>query len=52
LQWLQDPKEINGSNLKIVKREASRYFRNIKKKYLKDRINELVTKEQEDQRFV
>jgi hypothetical protein len=39
LQWLQDPSEISGGNLKIVRREASRYFRNKKKKYLKDKIN-------------
>jgi hypothetical protein len=25
LQWLQDPSEINGDNLKIVRREGSRY---------------------------
>jgi hypothetical protein len=27
LQWLQDPSEINGYNLKNVRREASRHFR-------------------------
>jgi hypothetical protein len=32
LQWLQDPSEINGDNLNNVKREASRYFRNKKKR--------------------
>jgi hypothetical protein len=26
-QWLQDPSEINWDNLKIVRREARRYFR-------------------------
>jgi hypothetical protein len=36
LQWLQDPSETNGDNLKIVRREASRYFRNKKKEYLKE----------------
>jgi hypothetical protein len=36
LQWLQDPSEING-------REASRYLRNKKRQYLKDKINELAT---------
>jgi hypothetical protein len=41
MQQLQDPSEINGDHLKIVRREASRYFRN-KKKYLKDKINELA----------
>jgi hypothetical protein len=43
LQWLQDPNEINGNNLKIVIREVSRYFRNKKREYLKDKINELAT---------
>jgi hypothetical protein len=43
LQWLQDSSEINGDNLKIVRREASRYFRNKKVEYLKDKINELAT---------
>jgi hypothetical protein len=37
LQWL------NGDNLNNVRREASRYFRNKKKNYLKDKINELAT---------
>jgi hypothetical protein len=39
LQWLQDPSEINGDNLKIVRCEASRYLRNKKREYLKDKIN-------------
>jgi hypothetical protein len=43
LQWLQDPSEINGDNLNNVRREASRYFRNKKREYLKDKINELAT---------
>jgi hypothetical protein len=43
LQWLQDPSEINGNNLRIVRREASRYFRNKKLEYLKDKINEVAT---------
>jgi hypothetical protein len=43
LQWLQDPSEINGDNLSSVRREASRYFMNEKKEYLKDKINELET---------
>jgi hypothetical protein len=43
LQWLQDPSEINGDNLCNVRREASRYFRNKKREYMKDRINELAT---------
>jgi hypothetical protein len=40
---LQDPSEINGDNLNEVRREASRHFRNEKREYLKDKINELAT---------
>jgi hypothetical protein len=43
LQWLQDPSEINRDNLKIVRRVASRCFRNKEGKYLIDEINELAT---------
>jgi hypothetical protein len=43
LQWLEDPSEINGDNLNNVRREASRHFRNKKREYLKDKINELAT---------
>jgi hypothetical protein len=43
LKWLQDPSEINGDNLNNVKREDCRYFRNKKREYLKDKINELGT---------
>jgi hypothetical protein len=43
LQWLQDPSEINGDNLNNARREASRYFRNKKREYLKDKTNELTT---------
>jgi hypothetical protein len=43
LQWFQDPSEINGDNLNDVRCEASRHFRNKKREYLKDRINELAT---------
>jgi hypothetical protein len=43
LQWLQDPSEMNGDNLNSARREASRYFRNRKKEYLKDIINEVAT---------
>jgi hypothetical protein len=42
LQWLQDPSEINGDNLNNVIHEDSRYFRNKKRGYLKDKINELT----------
>jgi hypothetical protein len=40
---LQDPSEINGDNLNNVGRGASRHFRNKKREYLKDKINELAT---------
>jgi hypothetical protein len=36
LLWLQDPSEINGDNLKYVRREARRNFRNKKREYLKE----------------
>jgi hypothetical protein len=49
-QWVQDPSKINGDNLNNVRREASRYFRNKKREYLKDKINE--QQEQEYQRLV
>jgi hypothetical protein len=53
---LQDPSEINGDNLNNVRREASRHFRNKKREYLKDKINNLATnskdKGQEHQRPV
>jgi hypothetical protein len=39
----KDPSEINGDNLNKVRREASRYFRNKKREYLKDKINGLAT---------
>jgi hypothetical protein len=41
LQWLQDPIEINGDNLNNVRREASRYFRDKRREYLKE--NEVAT---------
>jgi hypothetical protein len=41
LQWLRDTNEINGDNLNNVRREASRNFRNKKREYMKDEINEL-----------
>jgi hypothetical protein len=43
LQWLKYPSEINLDNLKNVRRETSRHFRNKKKEYLKGKINELAT---------
>jgi hypothetical protein len=43
LQWLQDPSEINGDNLRVERREASRYFRN-KKRVMSER--ELISLQQ------
>jgi hypothetical protein len=43
LQWLQDPSEINEDTLKKVRCEASRRFRNKKREYLKDKINDHAT---------
>ncbi|PNF33516.1 hypothetical protein B7P43_G18394, partial [Cryptotermes secundus] len=42
LQWLQDPSELNGDNLNNIRHETSRHFRNKKRKYLKDKIDELA----------
>jgi hypothetical protein len=41
LQWLQDPSEVNEDKMRNVRRDASRRFRNKKREYLKDKINEL-----------
>ena len=43
VQWLQNPNKINVDNLNNVRREASRFFRNKKKEYLKDKFYELET---------
>jgi hypothetical protein len=40
---LQDPSEINGGNLNNERHEASRHFRNKKRQYIKERINEFAT---------
>jgi hypothetical protein len=37
-----DPREINGVDLKTVRLEADRDFRNKKKEYLKDKIKNLL----------
>jgi hypothetical protein len=42
LQWLHDPSKINGDNLKNVRCETSRHFRNKKREYLKGKIIELT----------
>jgi hypothetical protein len=41
---LQDQSLGNEESLSNVRREASRHFRNKKREYLKDKINELETK--------
>ena len=43
MQWVQDLSQNNVDNLNNVRREASRHFRNKRKEYLKDRIDELET---------
>jgi hypothetical protein len=43
LQLLQNPNQINGDNLKNLRREISIIFRNKKREYLKGKINELET---------
>jgi len=41
MQWVQDPCQSNVDNLKSVRREVSRHFRNKKKEYLGAKIEEL-----------
>jgi hypothetical protein len=41
-QWLQDPGEKKGNNLNNIRLEATRYFRNKKKEYPEDKINEVA----------
>jgi hypothetical protein len=43
LQWLQDPSEIYGDNLNNIRRETSSHFRNKKREYLRDKIDEVAT---------
>jgi hypothetical protein len=43
MQWLQDPDEINGDNQNIISHETRKHFRNKKREYLKDKIDELAT---------
>jgi hypothetical protein len=43
LLWLQDPSKINGDNLNNIRREAGRHFRDKKREYLKDKINEVAS---------
>ena len=43
MQWLQDSYQSNVHNLNSVRCEASRHFKNKKRKYLKAKTNELET---------
>jgi hypothetical protein len=43
LQWLQNPSQISGDNLKNLRHETSRTLRNKKREYLKGKINDLET---------
>jgi hypothetical protein len=43
LQWLQNPGQINGDNLQNLRRETSRTFREKEREYLKGKIDELET---------
>jgi hypothetical protein len=40
---LQNPNQTNGDKLQNLRRETSRTFRNIKREYLKGKVNELET---------
>jgi hypothetical protein len=51
LKWLQNPSEINGDNVKNIRRETSRYFRNKKREYLKNKIDELATNSKRHEQF-
>ncbi|PNF22122.1 hypothetical protein B7P43_G06799 [Cryptotermes secundus] len=42
LKWLHDPSERNRDNLNNIRCETSRHFRNKKREYLKDKIDELA----------
>jgi hypothetical protein len=43
LQWLQNPSQINRDNLQNLRHETSRTFRNMKREYLKGKVNDLET---------
>jgi hypothetical protein len=40
---LQDPSEINGDNLSNIRRETGRHFRDKKREYMKDKVDEHAT---------
>jgi hypothetical protein len=41
LQWLQDPSVVNEDNLRNVRSEASRQFRDKKREYMKGKITDI-----------
>jgi hypothetical protein len=43
LQWLQNPSQTNGDNLKNARCETSRTFRNKMREYLKEKVQGLET---------
>jgi hypothetical protein len=43
IQWVQDPSQSNVDNLNSVRLEVSRHFRNKKKAYMRDKIEERET---------
>jgi len=43
MQWIQNPYQSNVDILNNVRREVSRHFRNKKKAYLRDKIEEFGT---------
>ena len=43
MQWVQDPNQSNVDNLKTERHASSRHFRNKKKAYLEDKIEEPET---------
>ena len=43
MQWVQDPSPSNVDNLNKVRREVSRHFRNKKRAYFGNKIEELET---------
>jgi hypothetical protein len=42
LQWLQHPSEISVDNMNNGRCEANKHFRNKKREYLHEKINELA----------
>jgi hypothetical protein len=42
LQWLQNSSEINVDNLNSIRRETNRHFRNKKREYQKEKIDDLA----------